>query len=108
MDVVASSRKSGDDPDAEHRIEHWSYFPDENSARRFIEWATSDRFELVSERSGPEEDGVMLVHLGTTHQRSLSRYTCAQRRKTEEFGGEYDGWGTLVITGADDASKTDS
>ena len=100
MSVVEAMKKSGDDKDAEHKIEHFTYFPDEASARKFIDWAVSDRFKHDPEQSG-QRDGkycVFLYHLGVTHQTDVSNHTIALRRKAEELGGEYDGWGAAVVT----------
>jgi hypothetical protein len=100
MAVIEGLKKSGDDQDADHTIDHWSYFPDEVSAKRFIAWAVSDRFTHDPARSGPGQNGkycVYLSHVGVTRQRPLSHYTCALRRKAEEHGGEYDGWGTTSV-----------
>jgi len=99
MDVVANLQKHDDDPDAEHKIEHFSYFPDEASAQRFIDWAVNDRFTHDPAQSGPRDNGqvcVFLFHMGTTRQSELSSHTIALNRKAKELGGEYDGWGTLV------------
>jgi len=40
---------------------------------------------------------VFLYHLGVTRQTNVSNHTIALRRKAEEFGGEYDGWGAEVV-----------
>lgn len=101
MAVIEAMQKAGDDENAEHKIEHFSYFRDEQSARRFIAWAVSDRFKHDPEQSGPQDDGrygVFLYHLGVTQQTDVSHHTIALRRKAEEFGGEYDGWGASVVT----------
>jgi len=98
--VIEALEKAGDDREAEHVIEHFAYFPDEASARRFADWATSDRFTYVEKESGWTEDktyGVRLNHVGNTIQGDLSSFTIALRRKAEEFGGEYDGWGTEAV-----------
>jgi hypothetical protein len=104
MDVIESLKKSNDDPEADHKFEHWSYFPNEASARRFITWAQSDRFTYVAEESGPTDDGkhrVIVCHVGPTIQRNVSNHTIALRRKAEEFGGEYDGWETAAVRRSD-------
>jgi len=100
MEVVDAMEKAGDDRGAEHTIEHFAYFPDETSARRFIDWATNDRFTYVEKESGWTEDktfGVRLNHVGNTIQGDLSSFTIALRRKAEEFGGDYDGWGASIV-----------
>jgi regulator of RNase E activity RraB len=110
MDVVASLQKSGDDPEADHKIEHFAYFPDEESAAAFVSWAVADRFTHDAEQSGWGEGKkycVRLDHVGPTIQRAISAHTIALRRKAEEFGGEYDGWGTLAVKkGAGDGEQT--
>ena len=100
MDVIEAMEKAGDDPEAEHSIEHFAYFPDEASAKRFVDWATSDRFTYVEKESGWTEDktfGVRLNHVGNTIQREVSSFTIALRRRAEEFGGDYDGWGASIV-----------
>ncbi len=100
MKVVEQLEKAGDDREAEHVIEHFAYFPDESSATRFVAWATSDRFTHVEKESGWTEDknfGVRVNHVGNTIQSHVSSHTIALRRKAEEFGGEYDGWGTAAV-----------
>jgi regulator of RNase E activity RraB len=99
MDVIESLKRNGDNQDAQHKIEHFAYFPDAAAARDFIAWAESDRFTHVPEHSGPTDDGrygVVLYHLGVTSQAQVSSHTIALRRAAEKFGGEYDGWGTTV------------
>jgi hypothetical protein len=110
MDVVASLAKSDDDPDADHTIEHFAYFPDEESAAAFIAWAVADRFTHDAEHSGWGENKkycVRLEHVGPTQQRAISSHTIALGRKAKELGGEYDGWGTMAMKkGAEDGEQT--
>jgi regulator of RNase E activity RraB len=100
MEVVERLEENGDDPGAEHTIEHFAYFRDEESAGKFVAWAVGDRFTHLADEGGWNDDKqfcVRLDHVGPSDSRSISSHTLALRRKAAEFGGEYDGWGTSIV-----------
>jgi hypothetical protein len=64
--------------------------------------AQADGFTHDAKHSHRADDGtccVRLHHFGPASLESVSGRTIALRRKAREFGGQYDGWETPVITG---------
>jgi hypothetical protein len=101
MKVLDNLSESGDVADAVRRFDHWIYFGSEAAAGPFIAWAVGDRFSLIEDETGPDDDGryrVRLSHEGTAKLGDVTDHTAALRRKAEdEFGGDYDGWETFVM-----------
>jgi hypothetical protein len=98
--VIEILEKHGDDGSLPRKIDHWIYFPDKQASVDFVIWAESDRFTEEPERSHITDDGkycVRLYHQGIAKINDISNLTMALQRKAAEFGGDYDGWETVVL-----------
>ena len=108
LQVIEALARSGDDGSETRKVDHWVYFDTKASATDFVTWAESDRFTEDAEYSHPTDDGrycVRLYHHGTVKIGDISSHTIALRRKAEEYGGDYDGWETLVVKPEESASS---
>jgi hypothetical protein len=98
--VVEALRREGDVEGVRRRIDHWAYFKDAKSAKKFVKWALRGPHKHDAGLSGVDEDGkhrVRLYHVGTTRQNELSHHSIQLNRKASELGGQYDGWETKVV-----------
>lgn len=98
--VIEALESHGDDGSAPRKIEHWAYFDSEESAAEFIAWARGEGVKYDRENSHQTEDGqysVRLFHYGTVQLQDINHYTVALSQKAAEYGGEYDGWETMVL-----------
>lgn len=100
LNTIRTFRENGDDGSEPRQIDHWTYFANAAAAQPFINWAQSDGFTYEPEHSRKTEDGRFCVKL--THHSSLdlvdiSNHTIPLNRKASEFGGDYDGWGAMLV-----------
>lgn len=98
--VIEALESHGDDGSAPRKIEHWAYFDSQESAATFVAWAKGEGLKPDRENSHQTEDGrycVRLFHHGTVKLEDINHYTVALKHKAAEYGGEYDGWETMVL-----------
>ena len=92
--------QEGDDLSQPRQVDHWIYFKTAKDRDEFISSIKNDNFhiensDLISANDLPfqlhlsREDHVDLV--------SINKVTLQLRNDAKIFGGEYDGWETLVI-----------
>lgn len=104
LKVIARLGDHGDDPSIERKIDHLAYFPDQATAQMFVDWASGEGFFGFESRKVDEDIAnglpwsVTFHHTGTTHLNALSSQSIKLNRKAAELNGDYDGWGTTVVT----------
>ncbi|WAC73345.1 DUF695 domain-containing protein [Roseateles sp. SL47] len=89
----------GDPLTAARQLDHWSYFPDEASARAFIEEAQSLGFSLTEGPLQAEDGGAFSVQLARTDIPSfqgIDAVTLPLFEASLRHGGDYDGWACHV------------
>jgi hypothetical protein len=97
--------EEGDDLGAEREVDHELSFPDEESRRRFVEALVEvsgqEQWTIVlGPVPSPEEPG--RFHVTVSHEQSVNKlwadvFVTALSSRAESFGGDYEGWGALVI-----------
>lgn len=100
LQVIENLEKHGDDGSASRKVDHWVYFENKASSVDFVIWAGNDRFTEDPEASHQTDDGrycVRVFHQGSVKIGDISSHTIALRQKAAEYGGEYDGWETVVL-----------
>lgn len=95
----------GDDLDAEREVEHQLSFPDAESRRRFvaalIDVSGPDQWAIVLRPDpSPEDPGFRVT---VTHEQAVNKlwadvFVMALSSRAQGFGGDYEGWGALVMT----------
>lgn len=106
--VIERLRSEGDDGSTSRPIDHWAYFPSEDSARSFASWAKSQGFTELRESSHATDRGdyqVRLTHEGTVKIREIGNKTIALNRAARDHGGNYDGWETPILRTENPADK---
>lgn len=99
MQVVMALSQHGDDAEQPRPVEHWAYFGDHESADRFAAWCRLNVFE-VPEPPAKGEDGkvgVRFSHVGLATIEAIHAKTSAADEAARRFGGEYDGWETMIV-----------
>jgi hypothetical protein len=102
---LKTREERGDDVDTVREVDHELSFPDEESRRRFIdaliEVSGPDHWTIaIGSVPSPEEPR---FHVTVTHEQSVNKlwadvFVTALSSRAESFGGEYEGWGALVVT----------
>jgi hypothetical protein len=99
--VCESLQKNGDALSEPREIDHWAYFPDDNSRARFLSAITPLGFE-VRELKQPNEDagtfGIQFVRVDLPSFENIDSITLPLYRAAIEAGGDYDGWETYVVS----------
>lgn len=94
----AALQDRGNDDTIARTIDHFAYFPDDASATRFRDAATSMGFAFVEARGFEDgRTGIQLTHFGNSTIPSISDRTTKLRALAAECGGEYDGWGCAAM-----------
>lgn len=104
MQVINSAAEHGDVAKFPRKIDHCCYFNHADSAAEFVSAARAEGFDLADDPVEAIDDGrcqVELTHTGTLLLGELTHHTLWLSRKAQEYGGEYDGWGTSVQTEED-------
>jgi hypothetical protein len=95
--LVERIRETDPDFAKERGLDHFCFFPSRTQAERFAA-ALSDGGFTLRDINGPR-DGRWRVHCTQAcsfENDPLTKQTLWLFRKAAEFGGEYDGWGTIV------------
>lgn len=99
--VIEVLGKHGDDGTASRQIDHWAYFPSQDAAEEFCQWAQEKGYELdSSDKVDNEKVYVRFKHIGTVKLADITSHTIALRRRASELGGDYDGWEAPVCVGS--------
>jgi uncharacterized protein (TIGR01619 family) len=87
---------------AAREVQHWMYFPSEESRALFREEAARAGFKIGSESEstvqGDRPFGLTVFRTQSVEQRLIDATVIELLELAEKFGGEYDGWETPVIT----------
>jgi hypothetical protein len=89
----------GDPLDRARPVQHWAYFPTDESRAQFIAFIArrfSNIHAHVSPVSRGKEYAVTFWHTGTPDADSMTEITSALSLAAESCGGEYDGWETQI------------
>lgn len=100
MEVQRALSEAGDNADKVRRIEHWTYFREEDAAHGFSEWATGKAYLDVQLVTPAETEKplwlVRMAHEGTLRPGDVSGHSLAISREARNSGGQYDGWESPV------------
>ena len=91
----------GDTLDQARPVQHWAYFPTEESRAQFIAFI-GQRFSNIAAHINPmsrgKEYAVTFWHTGTPDADAMTEVTNALSLAAESCGGVYDGWETQVLS----------
>ena len=98
--VIDQLRQAGDKLDKPREIEYVFYFADEKGRESFINAVASQGFK--AEKQYVKEDPkkpyqVVLTRVGVVEVSEISQTTLELKKKSEQFGGDYDGWNTVLV-----------
>ena len=93
---------NGDDITVARRVDHLSIFKTKQAAQSFSDWAKSAGYEV----DPIWKEGALFkkaFHVETHNVTGLTVYdinphSLGHFRKATELGGEYDGWGTTIVS----------
>lgn len=100
LSVCHALAEQGDDGTQARTVEHWAAFENEATAEHFAKWVSEQGFTL-GEKYATDEGGHMVAFAHEIDLGEISAHTVSLRRQAAEFGGEYDGWETMVCHSAD-------
>jgi hypothetical protein len=97
-EVVNKLMASGEKFLKPRNIDHWIFFAKDKPTDKFIAWAKNEGYAV----EGPEptqkgEIKVKLSHTGVPTPEAINKHTLRLAEGAKEYGGEYDGWETLVV-----------
>lgn len=102
--VCENLEDKGDSLNEERQINHWAYFPDQESRKAFEEKVLDLGFKLCG-HTGAEEDqhefGIHISKLDLPSYETIDDITLPLFDLAKELGGEYDGWTTTVVNEVD-------
>lgn len=99
--VCDSLRKNGDALSEPREIDHWAYFPDEESRTRFLGAIKPLGFKVRElNRSGNDDRpfGIQFFRIDLPSFGTIDGVTLPLHRAAIEAGGDYDGWETQIIS----------
>lgn len=84
-------------------VQHWAYFPTEETRAQFIAFI-DHQFSGIDSHMNPmspgKEHAVTFWHTGVPDSDSMTDITGMLSLAAESCGGAYDGWETQVLSGA--------
>ena len=99
-DVAKILREQGDTLEQSRPVQHWAYFPTEQSRSQFIAFV-AQRFSTIDPHMNPMSEGknyaVTFWHTGCPDADSMTEITKMLSLAAASCGGEYDGWETQVV-----------
>jgi hypothetical protein len=99
LKVITQLEQAGDSLEKPRLIRHWAYFPNEQQAKAFANWAECEGYNLES-YSAPNEHsndyGVRISHMGKPTLSVINHHTITLMHQASALGGDYDGWETSV------------
>src|SRR5262249_43476481 len=99
--VCESLQKNGDALTQAREVDHWAYFPDEDSRARFLSGITPLGFRVRDLTRSDECDrafGVQFFRVDVPSFEAIDAVTLPLHRAAIQEGGAYDGWETQVIS----------
>ncbi|MBK1790254.1 DUF695 domain-containing protein [Persicirhabdus sediminis] len=99
--VLENLASHGDDGSVPRQVDHWIYFENQSASLDFLSWAKNAQYTEEPGNSHQAEDGrycVRVSHHGSLMIGDISSHSISLSHKSKEYGGEYDGWETQVIT----------
>ncbi|WMW79618.1 DUF695 domain-containing protein [Undibacterium cyanobacteriorum] len=104
MRVHELLKEKGDSLTTPRHIDHWAYFDSCDQRDAFVNSVKSD-FEQIEFGEIQNEEGirysVRLSHTGLPDYRSMNTITLKLARASRQYGGDYDGWETMVCADED-------
>jgi len=98
--VCDSLEEKGDPLSQEREIDHWIYFPNPSSRKLFLDAAIELGYSLRNmtdpEEAG-EQYGVRIFRVDRPGLDNIDDVTLPLYRLAAKFGGDYDGWETVVL-----------
>lgn len=98
--VCETLERNGDALSEAREIDHWAYFPDEDSRARFLKVIRSQGFtvrELSRSDDAENPFGVQFFRVDRPSFENIDDVTLPLHRAAIEDGGEYDGWETRAV-----------
>lgn len=107
LKVLEALRERGDVLEVPRPVRHWALFPDQVTRDKFVARMAPDGFATES-ATGPDPGqalpfAVCLLRTHTPLPGDVDPITLALRRAARDFGGEYDGWESPVMSAQDAA-----
>lgn len=85
-------------------VQHWAYFPTQESRAKFIVFIER-RFSGIDSHINPmsrgKEHAVTFWHTGVPDSDSMTEITSMLSLAADSCGGAYDGWETQVLSGSE-------
>jgi regulator of RNase E activity RraB len=99
-DLLGVLAEQGDVPGAAREVQHWMYFPSDETRALFRHEASKDGFKIESEShvDGDRPFGISVIRKQSVEKELIDATVVELLRLVERFQGEYDGWETPVIT----------
>lgn len=97
-DVCEGLTRNGDDLQTPRLIDHCAYFPDEISRRRFVNHMLAQGFRITDQFETDEAQPLYgLVFSQLAVPAHIDDYQLPVFDDVIEFGGDYDGWETIIV-----------
>jgi uncharacterized protein (TIGR01619 family) len=99
--VCESLQKNGDALSEPREIDHWAYFPDEDSRARFLIAIEPLGFKVRELKRWDDDDrafGIQFFRVDLPSFEAIDSVTLPLHRAAIVAGGDYDGWETQVIS----------
>lgn len=106
--VVRLLGEHGDIGSIPRQIDHFAYFPDEQSRKTFAREVVDQGYAVEYSEESDEGDlrfGLSFNSHGPVDLATIDRVTIALFLRAEELGGNYDGWGCSVVKGDADEEE---
>lgn len=99
-DLLDVLRQKGDVLTAARDVEHWMYFVSDAARSSFRKAAVEAGFRIASEsqREGGLPFGISIVRTQAVEESLIDATIIELLHLTQQFQGQYDGWGTPLIT----------
>jgi uncharacterized protein (TIGR01619 family) len=108
--VVRTLAAHGDEPQVPRTIDHYAYFPSQESRAAFRDELVEHGYEITEERA--VEDGgdgnryvLSFTSFGPVDLQSIDQVTIPLFVRADQLGGHYDGWGCPVASADDTAGE---
>lgn len=101
--VIEQLQTHGDILEKPRDVSHWAYFSSESERSEFVSRIKAQRFSVIAERKLDDETSgspwaVVFERRDAVDGNSINEVTILLADLADEFGGDYDGWETPIIT----------